>query len=293
MNDYIVRVLARHSGIRGLACLTTGVVAEVARRHQTSPAGKAVLGYGLTGAALLGALLKAKQQVAIKVEGSSSLRKLVAEASHDGHVRGYISFFDDPASHWLDPADVATIIGRQGRLIVVKDLRYKDLYESVVPLQTGRLDADLTYYLMMSEQTPSFVEIDALVNGQGELHAAGGALLQILPGGDLATLARMAEHLDDLPPIGELLANGETPEDVLASLFRGQAYDVLETHPLEFRCTCSRERSRQALKLIGRAEIESLIAEGEAIIDCHFCHERYQFDRADLKAVLTEVTEAA
>lgn len=289
MENYMVRALAKACGVRGLACLTTGVVQEAARRHHASPAGKTVLGYGLTGAALLGAMLKVQQQVAIKVEGSRALRKLVAESDSYGHLRGYFILRED-AGQLADPSDIAAIVGQQGRLTVVKDLQLKELYESVVPLQTGRLDADLTYYLMMSEQIPSFVEIGVELDAQGNVRAAGGVLLQLLPDGDLTALARMAEQLDDLPPIGALLAGGETPQAILATLFGNEPYEVLEIGALDFRCTCSRERSRHALTLIGREELAALLAEGEAIIDCHFCHERYRFDRDELAAILAELT---
>lgn len=285
----MVRALAKGCGVRGLACQTTGVVKEAAQRHHASSAGCTVLGYGLTGAALLGAMLKVQQQVAIKVESDGLLRKLVAESDSYGHLRGYFSLRKEPA-HLADPGDVAAIIGQQGRLTVIKDLQLRELYESVVPLQTGHLDADLTYYLMMSEQIPSFVEIDVQLDAQGDVRACGGVLIQLLPDGDLAALASMAERLDDLPPIGALLANGETPQTILATLFGNEPYKVLEIGALDFRCTCSRERSRHALTLIGRKELAKLLEEGEAVIDCHFCHERYVFDRAELAAILAELT---
>ncbi len=291
MDNYLVRVFAKEQGIRGFACLTTGVVNEAALRHKASPAGRAVLGYGLTGAALLGALLKVQQHVALKVQGDGPLGKMVFESDSYGHLRGYIAQPELAAAPPIGAGDVASMIGQQGTLTIVKDLRVKDLYKSVVPLQTGRLDADLTYYLMMSEQVPSFVEIDAPVDVRGVLRAAGGILLQLLPGGDLALLAQLAERLDDLPPIGEVLAGGESPQDILSSVFGEHEYEVLEVQPLDFRCTCSRARSRQALALAGRAEVAVLLTEGEAVIDCHFCQERYVFDRSELAAILAELTE--
>lgn len=293
MENYMVRALAKSCGVWGLACLTTGVVTEAAQRHHASPAGKTVLGYGLTAAALLGAMLKVRQQVALKVEGDGALRKLVAESDSYGHLRGYFSLREEMAANLADSGDVAAIVGQHGRLTVVKDLQLKELYESVVPLQTGRLDTDLTYYLMMSEQIPSFVEIGVQLTAQGGVCAAGGVLLQLLPDGDLTALTRMAERLDDLPPIGALLANGESPQAILATLFGDEAYEVLETGALDFRCTCSRERSRHALTLIGREELAILQGEGEAVIDCHFCHERYVFDRSELAALLAEMAASA
>jgi len=292
MESYMVRALARGSGVWGLACLTTHVVAEAARRHQAAAAGKVVLGHALTGAALLGAMLKVQQRVAIKVEGSGALDKLVAEADSYGHLRGYYVLDEDTAAQISAADDIATLVGAQGRLTVVKDLRLKELYESVVPLQSGRLDTDLTYYLMMSEQIPSFVEIDVQLDARGEVRAAGGVLLQLLPDGDLAALTHMAERLDDLPAVGALLADGVSPQALLATLFGEVEYEILETGALDFRCTCSRERSRQALALLGRTELEQLWGEGEAVIDCHFCHERYVFDRAALAAILAELPAA-
>lgn len=291
MKDYMVRALARESGIRALACLTTSVVQEVGRRLQASPAGVAALGYGLTGVALFGPLLKVQQRVAIKVEGNGPLGKMVVESDSYGHLRGYVAQPAVAMTPPISPIEVAAIVGQQGRIVVVKDLGVKDLYESVVPLQTGRLDTDLTYYLMMSEQVPSIVEIGAPVDAQGMLRSAGGLLLQLLPDGDLTQLTQMAERLDDLPPLGEMLANGERPETLLAALFAGQPYEILETHSLQFRCSCSWARSRQAIQLLGRSDIEELLAEGEAVIDCHFCHERYLFDHSDLQAILDEMAQ--
>ncbi len=289
MESYLVRALAKKHGIRGIACLTTGVVEEIAQRLDASPAARAALGYGLTAAALLGALLKVQQHIAVKFEGDGPLGKMIVESDSYGHLRGYVAQPSIALAPPFTANDVAAIVGQHGTLTVVKDLKVKELYRSVVPLQTGRPDTDLTYYLMMSEQVPSVVEIGAPIDAQGMLRAAGGLLLQLLPDGDLVALQQMAERLDDLPPVGEMLADGESPQDVLDTLFSGQDYEILETHPLRFRCTCSRERSRQALKLLDSSEIVKLLSKGEAVIDCHFCRERYVFDRHDLLTILDEI----
>ncbi len=289
MQNYVVRAIAREVGIRGLACNVSEIAQATARRHQATSAAAAVLGYGLTGAALLGSLLKVRQHIAIKVEGSGTLRKLVAESDSYGHIRAYITPTEIPGQPPIGPAEVAVAVGQGGLLTVVKDLGVKDLYESVVPVQTGRLDTDLTYYLMKSEQVPSFVEIGVPVDNSGAVRAAGGLLLQVMPDGDVSVLSQMADRLDDLPPLGEMLAAGETPEYVLDLVFGGQPYEVLETFPLEFRCSCSRERSERAIRLIGTEEVAALVEDGEAIIDCQFCHERYIFDRAELSAILDDL----
>ena len=285
-NDHIVRALAREAGVLAMVGRADGVTLEAARRHRASPVATAALGNGLTAAALLGSLLKVQQRVAIKVEGNGPLQKMIVESDSYGRLRGYVA---NPT--WTMPPpigaeEVASGLGRLGLLTVVKDVGLKNLYEGVVPLQTGELDKDLMYYLMQSEQVLSLLELGAETDAQGRLLAAGGFFLQAMPGQDTAVLEALVERTEDLPPIGGMLAGGAAPVDILADIFGDVPYEVLETRPLSFHCSCSRERSLQALRLLDRDDLLTLIAEGEAVIDCHFCHERYVFDREVLQGIL-------
>lgn len=285
-NDHIVRALAKEAGVLAMACSAKSVAEEAARRHEASPVATAALGYGLSAASLMGSLLKVQQSVAIKVEGNGPLQKMVIESDSYGRLRGYVgdAQWDVPAP--IGVADVAGALGRVGLLTVVKDLGVKNLYKGVVPLQTGELDKDLMYYLMQSEQILSLLELGVEVDAGGKLVAAGGFLLQAVPGHDTAILEQLVERTEDLPPIERMLAEGDMPAGILAEIFGDVPYEVLETRPISFHCTCSRERSLQALRLLDREDLLTLIAEGEAVIDCQFCHERYVFDRSILEEVL-------
>jgi molecular chaperone Hsp33 len=285
VSDYMLRIISKQAGVRGLACVTTELVTEAARRHQTVPVATAVLGYGLTAGALLGGLLKVQQRVALRVSGSGPIKKLAVESDSYGRVRGYVTPVDVWSPLPIGREEVRAAVGDRGLLSVVKDLRVKDLYEGVVPLQSGLLDVDLTYSLMMSEQTPSVVEIGVELDRVGQITIAGGLLLQTLPGQDVSILRLLVERLDDLPPLGEVLAGGETLQQVIAALFADTEYEILETYPLEFRCSCSRERSKMALNLLDRSDWQALRSEGEAVVECHFCHERYVFDGAELESL--------
>lgn len=286
VSDYIVRVLAKEAGVRGLACVTTDLVLDAGARHENAPAATAALGHGLTGAVLLGALLKIRQRVAIKVEGSGPLGKMVAEADSYGRVRGYVSRPEAtlPVMEW--PGDFGVAFGRQGTLTVVKDLGLQELYESVVPLQSGRLDSDLVYYFMQSEQTPTLVQINIKLNENDELEAAGGLLLQLLPDAEPTTLRTLADRLVKAPDLADALTQGQTPESILATLFDDITYETLETRPLQFHCSCSWAWAEQALRLLDREDIEQLMAEGQAVVDCHFCHQRYIFSVEALETIL-------
>ncbi|MBI3959654.1 MAG: Hsp33 family molecular chaperone HslO [Chloroflexi bacterium] len=288
MNDYLLRILTDAGGLRGVVTVTSGLTSEVARRHNASPLATAALGYGLTGAVLLGALLKVQQRMVLKVTGDGPLGKIVAESDSYGHARAYVGVPQLSSYGAITPEYVAEALGGSGCLTVVKDIGLAELYQSTVPLQTGFLDADLTWYLNQSEQTASVVEIDAPVDAAGAVLAVGGLLLQTLPGGSIETLIQVSERLDDLPPIGKLLADGQTPEAVVDALFAPIGYSIAEKRAVDFRCGCSAERTLSALALLEPSELDELIASGSAQVDCHFCGEHYTFSRAELEGLRKE-----
>lgn len=292
MGDYLLRAIAREAGVRGLACITTDLANEGARRHETTPTATAVLGHGLTAAALFGALLKVQQRVAIKYEGSGPIQKMVVESDSYGKIRGYVANPAADVPRTDDGENVKAALGNLGVLTVVKDLRLKELTESVVPTAGGALDEELTFYLNQSEQIPSVVEMGVYLDENGAVKVAGGLLLQALPSHEDDTIIeQMRNRLQEMPPMSAMLHSGMTPETVLADLFGEIEYEVLEERPLAFKCTCSRERSEKALIMLGRDEVGQLLdTEGEAVIDCHFCHERYIFNRADLEGLLVEMS---
>jgi molecular chaperone Hsp33 len=288
MSDILVRAIAKGAGLRGIACCTVDLAREAAQRHAAYPVAAAALGECLTAGALLGALLKVQERAALKIEGDGRLRKMVIEADAYGRVRGYIAVPDASSPRRIDRAAVSEAIGRNGLLTVVKDLRLKDLYRSVVALESGELDRELAHYLNVSEQVPSLVQIGVRLDDDGDLIAAGGLLFQTMPGHQSGTLDQIAARLDEQPPLEAQLAGGITPEELLARAFGPVAYEVLERQALAFHCSCSRDRSRQALRLLEADDLLALLAEGEAIVDCHFCHARYEFNREELEAILRE-----
>lgn len=288
MNDTILRVLARHAGLRVQVCVTSELAREGARRHQTSPIASAALAYGLTGGALLGAILKVGQRIALKFEGDGPLAKMVVEADAYGRVRGYVARPDTPSPARLDAAAVATAIG-SGILTVAKDLRVRDLYHGAIALTGQGPEQDIAHYLAQSEQIPSLSRVDVRMDEQGMVAVAGGLYVELMPGHAAEELAQLASRLDNMPPVGDLLLAGETPEEITARLLEGIDYLTLESRPVAFVCSCSYERSRKALMVLGAADVLELIVEGEAVVDCHFCHERYIFDASALMEILDEL----
>jgi molecular chaperone Hsp33 len=163
VKDYLVRIITKDYSVRALACVTTNLVNEACRRQGAYPTAAAALGRALTGGALMGALLKTGQRVALKFEGNGPLKKIIVEAESNGLVRGYVTA---PHLH-LPPKDgkldVASALGKAGFLTVTKDLRLKEPYQGMVQLYTSEIASDLAFYLVESEQIPSAVGLGVFV----------------------------------------------------------------------------------------------------------------------------------
>jgi len=267
--------------------VTTDLVRDAAEQHGASPTVTAALGNALTGGVLLGALLKVQQRVALKLEGTGPVEKLLVESDSYGRVRGYAGVPEADLPFVKGLPDIVRLIGRAGLLTVNKDVRLKGVVEGVVPLATSDVAGDLTYYLNQSEQIPSLMELGTVVDETGEVVMAGGLLLQSLPPYRKDVITMLSDRIEELPPIANLLQDVEKPEKVLSLLAHGLSYVQIERRELHYECGCSRERSEAALIQLGREEIEALLVEeGQAVIDCHFCREQYTFDRRELADIL-------
>ena len=289
--DSLVRIIGEELLVRGLACTTTELCREAAIRHQTSPLASLALARALTGVTLLGALLRSGQTLAVKIEGDGILGKLVVESDSYGRIKGYISH-PDAEGESADAQDVATALG-QGNITTVRDLNLPELVTGVVPITDGTIDEDLTYYLTHSEQIPSYLAIDVEMSEDGsEILQAGGVLFQVVGDGDPSEIVKLEERMQELPPISALMQSGDSSAEILDKIFANINYELLEEYPVRFQCNCSWERSRKALALLGRKELESVIEEGEATVSCHFCHENYHFTQDDIENIIQEIEEA-
>lgn len=291
-HDYLIRILTKSGNVRALACDTTELVNEICQRHGTSVTASTALGRVVTGTALLGALLKPGQRVAVKFEGNGPLKKILAEATNEGAVRGYVGAPEVELPLKQGKIDVAGAIGHAGFLTVSKDLRLKEPYKGTVQLYTSEIAEDLAYYFTESEQIPSAVGLGVYVESDARISAAGGFLIQALPPAEEQgeMLDTLVKRIHAMPSVTELLREGATPEMLLERLFAEIPYDILETQPLTFACSCSKPRMEQALLSLGHQDLAALIQEREEVeVACEFCRERYLFRRAELEQLLQEI----
>ena len=294
LEDHIVRAVGKAGNILGLACVTTDLVHEACRLHGASMTAAAALGRTLTGGALMAALLKRDQRLAIKVEGNGPLKKIIVEADSDGAVRGFVG---NPAADLPprdDKIDVSGAVGKEGLLTVIKDLGAREPYSGVVKLRTGEIAEDLAYYFAESEQVPTAMGLGVFVEATGAIGTAGGFLLQTLPPPDEAMIDRLVERLGQMEPVTRSFRNGHTPETLLGMILSDIPFHILERKPLCLRCTCNRARIERVLISLGPLEMDSLIQDpGEAEVTCEFCRTAYRFDRKDLQGLLAEARTGA
>jgi molecular chaperone Hsp33 len=288
MTDYLVRIITETENIRALACVTTELADEARRRHGTWPTASAALGRALTGGALMGALLKTGQRVALRFEGNGPLKKILVEADSNGAVRGCVGI---PEVHLETPEgklDVGNALGKAGFLTVTKDLGLKEPYHGMVQLMSSEIAEDLALYLAESEQTPSAVGLGVFVEPDNRVSAAGGFLIQSLPPADEAVIDCLMERIGQLPPLTRLLREGMTPEQLLEDLFSGIPFKILEKRALAFRCSCGREKIERALVSLGHEELSDMIEKEEwTEVTCEFCRQVYRLEREELRKLLS------
>lgn len=287
MSDYLVKATAYDGQIRCYAAVTTNTVEEARRRQDTWPTASAALGRTMTITAMMGAMLKGEDKLTTNISGDGPLGRIVADANAHGEVRGYVTNpHVDFELNEHGKLDVRRGVG-QGILSVVKDLGLKDYFTGQVPIVSGEISEDFTYYFATSEQVPSAVGAGVLVAPDYHILAAGGFIVQIMPGADDVIIDNLEKNIAALPQLSELIEQGNSPEQLLQYLLPKESLNILETMPVQFKCNCSKERVIRAIKGLGTAEIESMIEKDKgAEATCHFCNEVYQITEDELRALL-------
>ena len=284
MNDYLVKAIAFDGQVRAYAVTSTETISEAQRKHYTWPTASAALGRAMTATVMMGAMLKGEEKLTVKIEGGGPIGLILVDADAKGNVRGYVT---NPQTHFdlneQGKLDVRSAVGTTGTLSVVKDVGMRDHFTGQIPIVSGELGEDFTYYFVKSEQTPSSVGVGVLVNPDNTIQASGGFIIQLMPGATEETITAIEKRLENMRPVSTLVQNGLTPEEILNEVLGKENVKVLETLPVQFQCTCSKERFGNAIIGLGKEEIRSMIEEdGQAEAQCHFCNEKYHFTKEEL-----------
>lgn len=288
MKDYIVRATAADNQIRAFAATTKDMTETARQIHNSSPVVTAALGRLLTGAAMMGSMMKGEKDIlTIQMKGDGPVNGLTVTADSHANVKGYPgnpNIIIPP--NYLGKLDVGAAIG-YGTLTVIKDLGMKEPYVSQVALTTSEVAEDLTYYFASSEQVPSAVALGVLMDRENTVRQAGGFIIQLMPFADEKTVTLLEEKISKITSVTNMLEKGMTPEDILTDVLGDFNIQFTDTIQTGFNCNCSRERVEKVLLSLGRKELKEMIDDGEDIeLNCHFCNKKYNFTIEDIKKMI-------
>ena len=290
--DEIVRAITGDGLVKAVAITGRDIVERARNIHKLLPMATAALGRTLMGASMMGDFLKEeKGALTLQIKGGGPLGTILAVSDWEGNVRGYVG---NPQVELMEKhpgkLDVGAAVGLDGTLTVVKDIGLKEPYVGSIGLFSGEIADDLAMYFVESEQIPTACALGVLVGLDQSVTAAGGYLIQLLPGADEDMITRIEAGVRAMGSVSGALAGGLDAEGLLRSVLADFELDILEKHPVEYRCSCSRERVSRALISMGREELKKLIEEqGEAELTCQFCDTVYRFSKEELEQLLREM----
>lgn len=294
--DKLVQGIAADGSIRVFAAVTTDTVAEAIRRHQTSPTVSAALGRTMTGALMMAASFKDFDRLTVKIETDGAVGGITAEANPNGGVRGFVKNpFAELPSKSNGKFDVSGVVGK-GTFYVIREAGFEiglppEPYVGSVPIVSGEIAEDFAYYLAKSEQIPSAVMLGVLLkNTEPFVTASGGVMVQMLPGANEHIITMIEDTIAHAPHLTTLIDERTEPTDLLRLALGDIPFEVLDEKEVAFECTCSIEKAFAMIGALGKAEVESMIAEQiGAVMNCGFCNEVYSMNEEDLNSILSEL----
>jgi molecular chaperone Hsp33 len=293
MNKNMMIGMTKDGFIRFYVANTTEMVEKAREIHQTTPVATAALGRSITAASIMGKMEKNDNvKLTFQVRGSNLIKSIVAVSDSNGTVKGYISNPDiDILLKENGKLDVGGAVGKDGSLIIIKDLGLKEPYIGQANLVSGEIAEDVASYYMSSEQQPSVVSLGVFVDRDMKVEAAGGFIIQTMPGIDEDTIVKLENNLGKIKTASQMVRDGMSNLEIIEAVLEGFELEIMEESEIKYECDCTRERIEKALISIGAVELKKIIEEdGKAELSCHFCNKKYTFDKEELESLLSEIT---
>ncbi len=278
-NSILTRAMTQDGSARIVCADTTSIVQFAHQIHATSKTMTAALGRCITVTSLMGSLLKdSSDTLTLQIKGDGPAGTILCVSDYKGNVRGYAQ----DCSVELPPndsgkLDVGGAVGR-GSLGIIRDFGAGEPYVGISPLVTGEIGDDISEYYATSEQTPTVCALGVRANTDNSCKAAGGFLLQLLPGADETLIPKIEANIAALGSVSKLIEVGRTPAEIIGMVFEGIPYDFFDEIDIAYLCTCEREKYKRALVSMSEADIAEIAADGKPIeTECRFCHKKYVF----------------
>ena len=292
MADEIVRAMTADGYVKAVAVTGRDLVERARNIHTLLPMATAALGRALLGASMLGDMLKEQRgSLTLQIKGGGPLGTVLAVSDYEGNVRGYVQ---NPHVELMEKhqgkLDVGAAVGSTGTLTVIKDIGLKEPYVGSIGLFSGEIADDLAMYFVESEQIPTACALGVLVGTDQSVTSAGGYIIQLLPGASDDIIDKIEAGVHRVGSVSHALEGGLDGEGLLRAVLSDFQLEILEKHPVEYRCYCSRDRVTRALISMGREELSSLIRDqGQADLTCQFCDKVYHYSQEQLEKLLAEM----
>ncbi len=290
--DVLVTAIAAEGTLRALCVRSTTVVDDARRTHHTAPTASAALGRTLTAALLLGTNSAEGEHLSIQFLGDGPLGGIIVDANGQGSVRGFVY---QPGVHGPlkdGKLDVGGAVGRGTMMIIKNRIGDRHSHRSVSPIVSGEIGEDISHHLVASEQVPSVLSLGVFVETDQTVVAAGGFLVQAMPGVKSATLGLLEASVSRVQPVSTMIREGRSPFEILGDLLEGFDPTLVDEMPVVFACRCTRERVQNTIVALGQKAIEEiLLAEGRVMAKCDFCMTEYDFSSDEARHLLEERTK--
>jgi molecular chaperone Hsp33 len=290
--DKLIKATAMNGDVRIIAAQTTELVNKAVKLHGCAAGAAVAFGRMLTAGTIVGSMLKAEQdKLTLQIDGGGPIKGISVTAFADAHVKGYVG---NPAAdlplNVKGKVDVGGLVGREGSLMVIRDMGLREPYVGQTPIVTGEIGDDLAYYYTVSEQTPSAVGLGVLIDTDYSIKAAGGFLVQMMPDASEMAADLVTYRLEEMDSITNMMSRGMSIEDIIQYVFEDMQLNILESMTPEYRCDCSKEVVERALISIGEQELKELYEEGKIEeLQCQYCSEKYLFTKEDFERILEEI----
>jgi len=282
----LIRCITSDGAVMATSVDTTDMVNKAVYYQRTSAVVSTALGRLLTASSMMGNMLKGNEDsITLRIASDGEIGSLIAVSDSNGDARGYVTnpIVEIPLNA-KGKLDVSGAVGKNGVLFVLKDLGLKEPYNGQVPLVSGEIAEDITAYYAMSEQIPTVCALGVLVNPDLTVKAAGGYLIQLLPGADEDTINKLEQSIAGMDSVTNMLSTGETPESIVKRALKDFEVEVLYERDVSYKCNCSRERVERALLSMGTKELLNIADEQKFTeVKCHFCDRKYRFSSDSLR----------
>jgi len=288
----LVRAMTRDGYVKAVAVTTADIVERARQIHKTLPTATAALGRLLSAASMMGNMQKVENgSITLQVKGGGPLGTVLAVSDAAGNVRGYVQ---NPQISLMEKyrgkLDVGAAVGTNGMLTVIRDLQMKEPYVGSVELVSGEIAEDIASYFVQSEQCPTACALGVLVDVDQHVRAAGGYIIQLLPGAPEETIARIEAGIEKAGAVTSLLDTGMSAQGLLETVLADLDVEILETSPVSYQCYCSRDRVTATLISLGRKELTEIVEDQETIhVECQFCDTIYDFTPEEIEEILEKI----